>query len=257
MKKQENNIQVEIENNIAVLTICREKQLNALNQSVLNHLSVTLDSLAEDPTVRVLIITGKGDKAFVAGADIKEFQHFNTQEGYELAKNGQENVFDKIENFSKPIIAAVNGYALGGGLELAISCHIRVASKSAKLGFPECSLGLIPGYGGTQRLGQLIGKGNAFEMILTGSMLNAEKSEKLGLINKISDDKNILVDAKKMAQSCIKNSPKALASAIKCINKSFYKKGFESEKKEFSKLFNTEDFKEGVLAFLEKRRPNY
>ena len=254
---QENNIQVEIENNIALLTICREKQLNALNQSVLNHLSVTLDALAENPTVRVLIITGKGDKAFVAGADIKEFQNFNTQEGYELAKNGQENVFDKIENFSKPIIAAVNGYALGGGLELAIACHIRVASKSAKLGFPECSLGLIPGYGGTQRLGQLIGKGSAFEMILTGSMLNAEKSEKLGLINKISDDKNILVEAKKIAQACIKNSPKALASAIKCINKSFYKKGFESEKQEFSKLFNTDDFKEGVLAFLEKRRPNY
>tara|TARA_B100001250_G_scaffold213800_1_gene183389 strand:- start:677 stop:1447 length:771 start_codon:yes stop_codon:yes gene_type:complete len=255
--KQDSNIQIEIENNIATLTICREKQLNALNQSVLNNLSIALDKLAEDSTVRVLIITGQGNRSFVAGADIKEFQHFNTKEGYELAKNGQENVFDKIENFSKPIIAAVNGYALGGGLELAIACHIRVASESAKLGFPECSLGLIPGYGGTQRLGQLIGKGNAFEMILTGSMLNADKSEKIGLVNKVSDDKNILIDAKKIAQKCIKNSPKALNSAIKCINNSFYRNGFESEKTEFSKLFNTDDFKEGVLAFLEKRRPNY
>ena len=159
--------------------------------------------------------------------------------------------------FSKPIIAAVNRYALGGGLELAIACHIRIASESAKLGFPECSLGLIPGYGGTQRLGQLVGKGNAFEMILTGSMFNAEKSKKIGLINKISDNKNLLLDAKKMAAACLKNSPKALASAIKCINSSFYTNGFELEKIEFSKLFNTEEFKEGVLAFLEKRRPNY
>lgn len=257
MKKQENNIQVEIENNIAILTICREKQLNALNQSVLENLSIILDDLAADSEVRVLIITGQGDRSFVAGADIKEFQHFNTKEGFELAHNGQKNVFDKIENFSKPIIAAVNGYALGGGLELAIACHIRIASESAKLGFPECSLGLIPGYGGTQRLGQLIGKGNAFEMILTGSMFNAEKSKKIGLINKISDNKNLLIDAKKMAAACLKNSPKALASAIKCINSSFYTNGFELEKTEFSKLFNTEEFKEGVLAFLEKRRPNY
>ena len=257
MMKKENNIQIEVENNVALLTICREKQLNALNQSVLNNLSKELDNLAKDSTVRALIITGKGDKSFVAGADIKEFQHFNSKEGYQLAHKGQENVFDKIESFSKPIIAAINGYALGGGLELAIACHIRVASESAKLGFPECSLGLIPGYGGTQRLGQLVGKGNAFEIILTGSMLSADESKKIGLINKISNNQNTLVDAKKIAQDCIKNSPKALASAIKCINNSFYTNGFESEKTEFSKLFNTDDFKEGVLAFLEKRRPNY
>ena len=255
--KQENNIQLQIENKIGLITICREKQLNALNQGVLESLSVTLDELNNNKMVRALVITGQGNKSFVAGADIKEFQHFNNEEGKKLAQNGQHRVFDKIENFSKPIIAAVNGYALGGGLELAIACHIRVASESAKLGFPECSLGLIPGYGGTQRLGQLVGKGKAFEMILTGSMLNADKAERIGLVNKISPDQTLLDDAKKIANLCIKNSPKALTAAIKCINKSYYTEGFESEKTEFSKLFNTEEFKEGILAFLEKRRPNY
>jgi len=255
--KQENNIQLQIENKIGLITICREKQLNALNQGVLESLSVTLDELNNNKMVRALVITGQGNKSFVAGADIKEFQHFNNEEGKKLAQNGQHRVFDKIENFSKPIIAAVNGYALGGGLELAIACHIRVASESAKLGFPECSLGLIPGYGGTQRLGQLVGKGKAFEMILTGSMLNADKAERIGLVNKTSSDQTLLDDAKKIANLCIKNSPKALTAAIKCINKSYYTEGFESEKIEFSKLFNTEEFKEGILAFLEKRRPNY
>ena len=255
--KQDNNIQLKIEDKIGLITICREKQLNALNQGVLESLSVTLDELNNNKMVRALVITGQGNKSFVAGADIKEFQHFNNEEGKKLAQNGQHRVFDKIENFSKPIIAAVNGYALGGGLELAIACHIRVASESAKLGFPECSLGLIPGYGGTQRLGQLVGKGKAFEMILTGSMLNADKAERIGLVNKTSSDQTLLDDAKKIANLCIKNSPKALTAAIKCINKSYYTEGFESEKIEFSKLFNTEEFKEGILAFLEKRRPNY
>jgi len=255
--KQNNNIQLQIENKIGLITICREKQLNALNQELLDSLSVTLDELNNNKMVRALIITGQGNKSFVAGADIKEFQHFSHEEGKKLAENGQHRVFDKIENFSKPVIAAVNGYALGGGLELAIACHMRVASESAKLGFPECSLGLIPGYGGTQRLGQLVGKGKAFEMILTGSMLNADKAEKIGLVNKVCSDQSVLDDAKKIAKMCIKNSPKALTAAIKCINKSYYTEGFESEKIEFSKLFNTEEFKEGVLAFLEKRRPNY
>ena len=213
--------------------------------------------LNDDNSVRVIIITGSGEKAFIAGADISEFANFNPEDGYDLSLNGHKNLCDYIENLSKPVIAAINGFALGGGLELAMSCHIRIASDNSKMGLPEVSLGVIPGYGGTQRLGQLIGKGNAFEMILTGSMFNAEKSKKIGLINKISDNKNLLIDAKKMAAACLKNSPKALASAIKCINSSFYANGFELEKIEFSKLFNTEEFKEGVLAFLEKRRPNY
>ena len=255
--KHYNNIQLHIENKIGLITINREKQLNALNKSVLENLSLTLDELNHNKMVRALVITGQGNKSFVAGADIKEFQNFNNEEGKKLAQNGQHQVFDKIENFSKPVIAAVNGYALGGGLELAMACHIRVASASAKLGFPECSLGLIPGYGGTQRLGQLVGKGKAFEMILTGSMLNADQAERIGLINKVCADQSVLDDAQKIAKLCIKNSPKALTAAIKCINNSYYTEGFESEKTEFSKLFNTDEFKEGVLAFLEKRRPNY
>ncbi len=257
MMNELRNIRLNIENNIALITICREKQLNALNQSVLDELSEVLNEAQKNTNVKALIITGQGNKSFVAGADIKEFQNFSKQEGKLLAKNGQSNVFDKIENFSKPVIAAINGFALGGGLELAIACHMRVASDNAKLGFPECSLGLIPGYGGTQRLGQIVGKGLAFEMILTGKMIDTDKAHKIGLVNKLSDSENIIDDAKKLAQSCIKNSPMALSAAIKCINKSFLSSGYELEILEFSKLFENEEFKEGVLAFLEKRRPNF
>ena len=255
--KKENNIQIKIENRVGIITICRKKQLNALNQNVLNQLSIALIALIENKEVRALIITGDGDKSFVAGADIKEFQNFNSEEGKKLAQKGQEQVFDKIENSPKPIIAAINGYALGGGLELAIACHIRIAQENSKLGFPECSLGLIPGYGGTQRLGQIVGKGHAFDLILTGKMITASRAEQIGLINKISNTENLLEEAKKIASSCIKNSPKSLTAAIKCVNKSFNTNGFEFEKNEFSKLFNTSEFKEGVLAFLEKRKPNY
>ena len=252
-----NSTQLIIENNIALIKICREKQLNALNQSVLDELSLVLNDVQINSSVKAVIITGQGEKSFVAGADIKEFQNFSKEEGRLLAQNGQHNVFDKIENFSKPVIAAINGYALGGGLELALSCHIRVASENAKLGFPECSLGLIPGYGGTQRLGQIVGKGFAFEMILTGKMIDVNRAQNIGLVNQISQLESLIEDAKKIAKSCIKNSPKALSAAIKCINKSFYTDGYELEIKEFSELFENDEFKEGVLAFLEKRRPNF
>ncbi|OUV56662.1 MAG: enoyl-CoA hydratase [Flavobacteriales bacterium TMED113] len=252
-----NSTQLIIENNIALIKICREKQLNALNQAVLDELSLVLNDVQINSSVKAVIITGQGEKSFVAGADIKEFQNFSKEEGRLLAQNGQHNVFDKIENFSKPVIAAINGYALGGGLELALSCHIRVASENAKLGFPECSLGLIPGYGGTQRLGQIVGKGFAFEMILTGKMIDVNRAQNIGLVNQISQLESLIEDAKKIAKSCIKNSPKALSAAIKCINKSFYTDGYELEIKEFSELFENDEFKEGVLAFLEKRRPNF
>ena len=255
--KKLNSTQLIIENNIALIKICREKQLNALNQSVLDELSLVLNDVQINSSVKAVIITGQGEKSFVAGADIKEFQNFSKEEGRLLAQNGQHNVFDKIENFSKPVIAAINGYALGGGLELALSCHIRVASENAKLGFPECSLGLIPGYGGTQRLGQIVGKGFAFEMILTGKMIDVNRAQNIGLVNQISQLESLIEDAKKIAKSCIKNSPKALSAAIKCINKSFYTDGYELEIKEFSELFENDEFKEGVLAFLEKRRPNF
>ena len=255
--KKLNSTQLIIENNIALIKICREKQLNALNQAVLDELSLVLNDVQINSSVKAVIITGQGEKSFVAGADIKEFQNFSKEEGRLLAQNGQHNVFDKIENFSKPVIAAINGYALGGGLELALSCHIRVASENAKLGFPECSLGLIPGYGGTQRLGQIVGKGFAFEMILTGKMIDVNRAKNIGLVNQISQLESLIEDAKKIAKSCIKNSPKALSAAIKCINKSFYTDGYELEIKEFSELFENDEFKEGVLAFLEKRRPNF
>lgn len=255
--KKLNSTQLIIENNIALIKICREKQLNALNQSVLDELSLVLNDVQINSSVKAVIITGQGEKSFVAGADIKEFQNFSKEEGRLLAQNGQHNVFDKIENFSKPVIAAINGYALGGGLELALSCHIRVASENAKLGFPECSLGLIPGYGGTQRLGQIVGKGFAFEMILTGKMIDVNRAQNIGLVNQISQLESLIEDAKKIANSCIKNSPNALSAAIKCINKSFYTDGYELEIKEFSELFENDEFKEGVLAFLEKRRPNF
>ncbi len=255
--KKLNSTQLIIENNIALIKICREKQLNALNQAVLDELSLVLNDVQINSSVKAVIITGQGEKSFVAGADIKEFQNFSKEEGRLLAQNGQHNVFDKIENFSKPVIAAINGYALGGGLELALSCHIRVASENAKLGFPECSLGLIPGYGGTQRLGQIVGKGFAFEMILTGKMIDVNRAQNIGLVNQISQLESLIEDAKKIAKSCIKNSPKALSAAIKCINKSFYTDGYELEIKEFSELFENDEFKEGVLAFLEKRRPNF
>lgn len=255
--KKLNSTQLIIENNIALIKICREKQLNALNQAVLDELSLVLNNVQINSSVKAVIITGQGEKSFVAGADIKEFQNFSKEEGRLLAQNGQHNVFDKIENFSKPVIAAINGYALGGGLELALSCHIRVASENAKLGFPECSLGLIPGYGGTQRLGQIVGKGFAFEMILTGKMIDVNRAQNIGLVNQISQLESLIEDAKKIAKSCIKNSPKALSAAIKCINKSFYTDGYELEIKEFSELFENDEFKEGVLAFLEKRRPNF
>ena len=190
-------IKTNIESSVAIIKIERESYLNALNQEVINKLSSELQILETNQKIRAVIITGSGQKAFVAGADIKEFSEYSIEEGEKLSKKGQENLFNKIENFNKPIIAAINGYALGGGLELALSCHIRVASENAKMGLPECSLGLIPGYGGTQRLVRTVGLTHATEMILTSKIIDVDFAEKIGLINLKTTQEDLLTAAKK------------------------------------------------------------
>lgn len=247
------------EQKVALLTIERSKQLNALNRATIEELHQALATLREDDSIRVVIITGSGEKAFVAGADIKEFADYSVQEGSELAARGQQLLFDYIDHFNKPVIAAVNGFALGGGLELAMACHMRVASTNAKLGLPEVSLGVIPGYGGTQRLAQLVGKGRALEMISTAAMVDAARAYEMGLVNAVYDLDQVLAEAQKLAQRIIKNSGQAIESAIKCVNAGMREdmNGYQVEIEEFGKCFGTEDFKEGTQAFLEKRKAQF
>ena len=254
-----NNILLEISDNISYITINRPNQLNALNSETIKELNSSILYSKENNEVRCIILTGSGTKAFVAGADIKEFAGFSIEEGENLARKGQEQLFDLLENCSKPTIAAVNGFALGGGLELAMSCHIRVASLNAKMGLPEVSLGLIPGYGGTQRLSNLVGKGKAMEMICTSGMLSAEDALQWGLINSICDQEDLISNCEKIASKICRNSPMAISSAIKSVNAGFIDgvDGFEVEKKEFGKCFGTEQFTEGTTAFLEKRKANF
>ena len=254
-----NNILLEISDNISYITINRPNQLNALNSETIKELNSSILYSKENNEVRCIILTGSGTKAFVAGADIKEFAGFSIEEGENLARKGQEQLFDLLENCSKPTIAAVNGFALGGGLELAMSCHIRVASLNAKMGLPEVSLGLIPGYGGTQRLSNLVGKGKAMEMICTSGMLSAEDALQWGLLNSICDQEDLISNCEKIASKICRNSPMAISSAIKSVNAGFIDgvDGFEVEKIEFGKCFGTEQFTEGTRAFLEKRKANF
>lgn len=253
------NILLEQENATAILTINRPDKLNALNKVTIEELSQALTQLEADANVRCIILTGSGTKAFVAGADISEFADFNPEQGKELAAKGQTSLFDKIENLKKPVIAAVNGFALGGGLELAMSCHFRVASTNAKMGLPEVTLGVIPGYGGTQRLPQLVGKGKAMEMILTAGMLTADEGLLWGLVNKVVDQEVLLETAKGFVAAISKNSPVAISKAIEVVNAGFdnSKNGFQSEIDAFGYCFGTEDFKEGTTAFLEKRKADF
>lgn len=254
-----NNLLLDIEDHIALLTINRPKQLNALNKETIAELHQALEALQSNDEVRVLIITGSGEKSFVAGADIKEFADFSVTEGTELAAQGQATLFDYIENFSKPVIAAVNGFALGGGLELAMSAHIRIASSNAKLGLPEVTLGLIPGYGGTQRLAQLVGKGHAFEMVLSAQMIDAQRAYDTGLVNHTVEQEELLTSARKLASKIAFNSPMAINSAIKSLNAGYKDgmNGFQVEIEEFGKCFGTKDFTEGTSAFLNKRKPQF
>lgn len=249
------NITLEAEENIAIVTINRPLSLNALNSQTILELSKAFNELDSDHKIRVIILTGSGEKSFVAGADIKEFADFGTKAAEDLARNGQNILFDTIENLSKPVIAAVNGFALGGGLELAMSCHIRYASENAKLGLPEVTLGLIPGYGGTQRLPKLVGKGLANEMIFSAKMISAQKAKEIGLVNEVFTIDELLAKTKELANTIAKNSPMAISKAIIAVNKSDQQDGFETEIKSFGALFEMEDKKEGVRAFLEKRKP--
>ena len=253
------NLLVNKDNGIAILTINRPDKLNALNIETINELSQCLDEVDTDATVRVVIITGSGEKAFVAGADISEFAHFDVENGKKLSGDGQKKLFDRVENMTKPVIAAVNGFALGGGLELAMSAHIRIASDNAKLGLPEVSLGVIPGYGGTQRLPQLVGKGRAAEMIFTAQMMPAAEAEKYGLVNKVVPLADLLTTCKELAGKILKNSPTAIHHAIVSINAGYQDgvNGFKVEIDEFGKCFGSGDFKEGTTAFLEKRKPDF
>jgi enoyl-CoA hydratase len=252
-------ILTEIRNQIAFLTINRPQQLNALNKDTIEALHNALAAADADPAVGVIVLTGSGEKAFVAGADIKEFADFNIAQGGELALRGQQTLFDFIEQLSTPVIAAVNGFALGGGLELAMAAQIRIASSNARMGLPETSLGVIPGYGGTQRLAQLIGRGKANEIIFTAGMLKADEALQWGLVNAVVEQADLLATCETMAQKMLANSPMAIAAAIRCVNAGFTEgvNGFDVEIEEFGKCFGTTDFKEGTTAFLEKRKPNF
>ncbi|MDC6383734.1 enoyl-CoA hydratase [Flagellimonas taeanensis] len=253
------NIYIEEEGNLAIITINRPKKLNALNRRTIEELHVAFKELDEDRDVKAIIITGSGEKAFVAGADISEFAHFSVKEGRQLSAMGQKNLFDLVENLSTPVIAAINGFALGGGLELAMASHFRVASSNARMGLPEVSLGVIPGYGGTQRLPQLIGKGRAMELIMTAGMIDADKAFAFGLVNHVVSQEELLPLCVKIAGRISKNSAVAIKHAIKAVNAGFRydADGYAVEIDAFGHCFGTDDFKEGTSAFLEKRQADF
>lgn len=253
------NILVSTENRIATITINRPTKLNALNKATILELHEAFKNAEEDANINVILLTGSGEKAFVAGADISEFAHFSVEEGAQLAAQGQELLFDFVENLKTPVIAAINGFALGGGLELAMACHFRVASENAKMGLPEVSLGVIPGYGGTQRLPQLVGKGKAMELIMTAGMLNAQEALNWKLVNYVVPAPELISFCTEITHKILKNSPIAISKAIKSINANFKDgvNGYETEIKNFGKSFGTEDFKEGTTAFLEKRKAEF
>lgn len=253
------NLQIEDSGGIRRITINRPDQLNALDRATIDELDGALNEAGADGSVRVLVITGAGSKAFVAGADIKEFAHFSVDEGRALSADGQKKLFDHVERMNKPVIAAVNGFALGGGLELAMSCHIRVASDNARMGLPEVSLGVIPGYGGTQRLARLVGKGKAMEMIFTAGMVKADEALQWGLVNHVVPPDQLLAKCNEIASAIAKNSPTALAAAIRAVNAGHEHgvNGMQREIDEFGRCFGTADFKEGTRAFMEKRKPDF
>lgn len=247
-----------LENGILTIVINRPDKLNALSKDVFTDLNSVLDDINSNPAIKSVIITGAGSKAFVAGADITEFGGLNKTEAMALAKRGQDT-FTRIENSSKPIVAAVNGFALGGGCELAMSCHFRVAAENAKFGQPEVNLGLIPGYGGTQRLVQLIGKGKAMELLMSAHMIDANEAKQLGLVNYVTTADTLLEHTKKILEIINSKAPLAVAGCIKAANAVYdeTKDGYAVEIEEFGNAFATDDMKEGTTAFLEKRKANF
>jgi len=246
---------LEKQNRVATLTVDRPKVLNALNQQVFEELAACLSQLAADPEVGAVVVTGAGDKAFVAGADIKELAQMDPQTARALSARGQA-VFRQIERFPKPVIAAVNGFALGGGCELALACHIRLAANSARFGLPEVKLGLIPGYGGTQRLARLVGKGRALELVLSGEMISAERAYEMGLVNHLAPPTELLEECQKLAGVILERGPLAVSHALEAVNAGMEMDQEDGERLEstlFGLLAATEDAREGCAAFIEKR----
>jgi enoyl-CoA hydratase len=247
----------ELKNGIFTMTINRADKLNALNQSVIDDLDAAMDEIYQNPEIRSAILTGAGSKAFVAGADISEFLALDKNQGAALSKKGQD-VFFRIENAPKPVIAAVNGFALGGGCELSMACHFRICSENAKFGQPEVNLGLIPGYGGTQRLAQLVGKGRAMELLLSGKLIDAATALRYGLVNEVVPQEGLLNLAHSILENINSKAPKAVSYCIQGINFAFAgarPKVYDWESEMFGACCGTEDMKEGVRAFLEKRKP--
>ena len=253
------NILYKVSDKIATITINRPDKLNALNHDTLSELNLVVEKIKTDESVHVVIITGAGEKAFVAGADIEELSELNAVRGTEFSEFGQ-SIFSTIENLDKPVIAAVNGFALGGGCELALACHIRLASNKARFGQPEVGLGAIPGYGGTQRLARQINKGRALEYILTGDMIHADEAYRIGLVNRVYASDELIPKAEEMAQKIISKGRFAVSASIKAVNavdQLSLSEGLKLEAKLFGSCCETEEFKEGTTAFLEKRKPNY
>ncbi len=252
------NILVTQDGPIQIITINRPQKLNALNLETLRDLDMCLNLAAQDKNTWALIITGAEAKAFVAGADISEFSSFSAEQGRALAQNGQ-TIFNKIENFEKPIIAAVNGFALGGGCELAMACHLRIAAENAKFSQPEVNLGIIPGYGGTQRMVQLIGKTKAMELLLTGDMVSAQEALDLGLVNHVTTQGNLIQKSKELLEKIFEKSPKAVSKIIQSVNAYFAEgvNGFDFEIEAFASCCSTPEFTEGTTAFIERRKPQF
>ena len=249
------NLKLALENGILTITLNREKKMNALNLATITELDKAFDKVYDEQEIKGVILTGAGEKAFVAGADISEISELNELNGRKFAENGQE-VFAKIENCPKPVIAAVNGFALGGGCELAMACHIRIASQNAKFGQPEVNLGIIPGYGGTQRLAFLVGKGKALELMMTGDMIDAAEAKSLGLVNHVVPQEELIEKCHKILSKILSKAPLAIAQLVDCANAiNTCDDGYQTEANAFSNCCRTEDFKEGTAAFLEKRKP--
>ncbi|SFD25730.1 enoyl-CoA hydratase [Chitinophaga sp. CF118] len=248
-------IRTELTDNIFFIYINRPDKMNALNQEVMTELALAIDEIYTNTQIKSAVITGTGEKAFVAGADIAEFLTISAQQGIELAKKGHV-IFKRIEDSPKPIIAAVNGFALGGGCELAMACHFRIASANAEFGQPEVKLGLIPGYGGTQRLTALIGKGKALELMMTGNMINANDALAWGLVNYVVPSEELIAKAKEILKTIHTRAPLAIARVIKCANAAFDKDidSYELEIAEFSACFATKDLQIGAAAFIKKEK---
>lgn len=252
------NLSVDIVDGILMIIVNRVEKLNALNFKTLDELKAAIQMGYDEKEVKAVIFTGAGEKAFVAGADISEFTQINDVNARKFSENGQE-IFQLIESCPKPVIAAVNGYALGGGCELALACHIRVASDNAKFALPEVTLGIIPGYGGTQRMTHLVGKGRAFELIMTGDMISAEEAYRIGLVNHVTSKDGLMPKCKEIAGKIMERAPLAIGQVIESIN-AVYKTGedgYQTEANSFSIACKSEDFKEGTSAFLEKRKANF